>query len=147
MLEPKTKLNTASALKFVKSISNDQMRTDSLALLKLFEEATGEKSKMWGSAIIGYGTYATPAVKNKAQTLWPLVGFSPRKQALTLYLLTNHTDLKSLYDQLGKYKTSAACLYIKKLTDVNTKILVQIVKKSYKLTKAKHSKIIQKKAG
>lgn len=130
MSEPKTKPTEQRPADFLKSIEPEAKRNDSRALLDLFEEATGEKGTMWGTGIIGFGSYQ---VKSGAKTNdWPLVAFSPRKQNFTLYLLEN-TDQSDdpLFEKLGKHTRSKACLYINKLTDVDLVALKALVKKSF----------------
>lgn len=141
MAEPKTKLTKASAVDFIKSLKDEKKKKDGLALLKIFKEITGENPKMWGTSIIGYGMYHYKSERSSQEGDWPLTGFSPRKQALTLYMmLGGMTETKDLFKKLGKHKTSMGCLYINKLEDVDMKVLKQIIKRSYQYMKKKYNK-------
>ncbi len=140
MAELKTKPTNASALEFIKSVKEKEKREDGLELLKIFKNATGQKPRMWGTAIVGYGMYHYESERSSQKGDWPLVGFSPRKQNLTLYIMPGFTGLQDLLKKLGKNKTSVGCLYINKLSDVDTKVLSQIVKKSYLSMKKKYNK-------
>jgi hypothetical protein len=131
MAEPKTKVTTASVRDFLNAIPDETKRKDSLRLLELFEEITGEKAKMWGPAIIGFGLYHYKSERSSQEGDWPLTGFSPRKQNLTLYVMSDTGELDDLLKKLGKHSTSKACLYIKKLSDVDENILKKIIAKSF----------------
>jgi hypothetical protein len=139
MAELKTKATKASARKFLDSIEPKEKQMDSLALLTMFEKSTGEKAVMWGTSIVGFGKYHYKSERSAQEGDWPLVGFSPRKQNLTLYIMTGYKDTDGLLKKLGKHKTSAGCLYINKLSDVDQKVLASFIKKSYQYTKKMHS--------
>lgn len=136
MSSPKTQPTKITPKAFLSTIEFTEKRADALALLKLFEVATGEKGVMWGSSIVGFGKYHYKSTKSKQEADWMLVGFSPRKQNLTLYIMHGNDASGELIKKLGKYKTSAGamggCLYINKLADVDQKVLVQMIQKSYK---------------
>jgi hypothetical protein len=134
MAELKTKKNNASVTAFVKAVENDQRRADAKALLKLFREATGLRPKMWGDSIIGYGSYHYKSPRSSQEGDWPLTGFSPRKRNLSIYIMPGFRDKKTkdLLKSLGKYKTSVSCLYINKLSDVDSKVLTKIVSQGFK---------------
>ena len=141
MAEPKTKPNSTSALDFINNILDKGKREDSLALLDLFENATGQKPRMWGTSIIGFGQYHYKSEKSSQEGDWPLIAFSPRKQKLTLYIsdaVPGFAEYPELLNKLGKYKTSKVCLYINKLSDVDMAVLKQLVKKAYVAMKKKH---------
>lgn len=141
MVELKTKENNASVKSFIANIRDEQKIKDSLKLLDLFEQITKEKAKMWGSTIIGFGKYHYKSEKSKQEGDWPLVGFSPRKQALTIYIMCGVNWNKSLLKDLGKYKmSSGSCLYINKLDDVNMTKLKTLLKESYIHAKNKLNK-------
>ncbi len=127
----KTLPTNASALEFINAVDNETKRQDSLKLLETYERITGEKPKMWGTSIIGFGMYHYKSERSRQEGDWPLAGFSPRKQNLTLYVMTGFTDFGDLLKDLGKHKTSVSCLYINKLEDIDMKVLENIVKKSY----------------
>ncbi len=144
MAELKTKLTNASVTDFLKAVPDEQKRKDGTVLLKIFKEITGEKPKMWGTSIIGFGTYHYKSEKSRQEGDWMLTGFSPRKQNLTLYLMMlGLAESQVLLKKLGKYKTSGGdmggCLYINKLADVDQAVLKQIIKKSYVAMKKKYT--------
>lgn len=134
MAELKTKPTNQSAKDFLNSIEPQEKREDGFALLELFEKVTGEKPVMWGTSIVGFGMYHYKSERSSQEGDWPLVAFSPRKQNLTLYVMAGNKDNPALA-KLGKHKTSVGCLYINKLADVDTKLLEDIVKTSYRYTK------------
>ena len=134
----KTKVNEASVKEFINSVPDEIKRKDSFVLLELFEKVTGEKAKMWGSSIIGFGSYHYKSEKSKQEGDWPLTGFSPRKQNLTLYIISGFEDATDLLKSLGKHKTSVGCLYINKLSDIDLVVLKKIIKKSFESMRKKH---------
>lgn len=139
MAEIKTKVNNASVTDFIKSVPDLQKQKDSFVLLKLFKEITGEKPKMWGPSIIGFGKYHYKSERSSQEGDWPLTGFSPRKQNLTLYIMSGASEYKDELKKLGKHKISGgSCLYIKKLEDVDLKVLKQVIKHSFNAMKKKH---------
>ena len=126
MAELKTKATTASVKDFINSVADEQKRRDSFELVKIFEGLTKAKAKMWGPAIIGFKD--TPYKYPDGREMpWFATGFSPRKAALTLYNCGGW-DAK-LLAKLGKHKTGKGCLYIKKLSDVDIKVLKELIKK------------------
>lgn len=129
MAELKTKLNDASVEEFLNGIDNEKRKVDSFAILELMKEATGEEAKMWGASIIGFGSYQYKYASGR-EGEWMLVGFSPRKQNLTLYIMPGFANYDDLLGKLGNYKTGKSCLYIKKLADVDQEILKELVKLS-----------------
>lgn len=135
MAELKTKKTAASAAAFIKTVPDKEKQKDSLVLLKLFADITGEKPTMWGSAIIGYGMYHYKSERSSQEGDWPLAGFSPRKQNLTLYLFGAGKNHPALLKKLGKHTTSGACVYIKRLSDVHVPVLRQLVRKTYQEAK------------
>lgn len=139
MSEPKTKLNHGSVEDFINSVPDEVKKHDSFALLEMFTTITGEQPKMWGSSIIGFGQYHYKSERSTQEGDWPLTGFSPRKQNLTIYVMPGFKDYQDLLKDLGKHKTSVGCLYIKKLADVNIGVLEKLIKKSYFEMKKKHS--------
>jgi hypothetical protein len=131
MAELKTKVNDASVLDFINSVEDEQKRKDSLELLSIFEKITGEKAKMWGTSIIGFGMYHYKSERSSQEGDWPLAGYSPRKQNLTLYVMPSYGVIDELLLKLGKNSISKGCLYIKRLSDVNMEVLKEIIKNSY----------------
>ena len=132
--ELKTKMNDASVTKFLNSVEDEQKRNDSFEILKLMKQITKEEPKMWGSSIVGFGSYHYKG-KSGREGDWMLTGFSPRKQNLTLYLMGGFDTHADLLNKLGKFTTGAGCLYIKKLDDVDKKVLKELVQESVRRMK------------
>jgi hypothetical protein len=139
MAEPKTKKNDASVAEFLAAIEDEKRRADSEVVLKMMKSVTRAEPKMWGSSIVGFGSYHYVYASGREGD-WPLVGFSPRKQALTLYLMTGFDHYGELMEKLGKFKTGKGCLYIKKMEDVDTKVLKQLVTESVRYLKKIYKK-------
>ena len=135
----KTKVNDASVLEFIGTVATEQKRQDALVLLEMFTRVTGLEAKMWGASIIGFGQYHYKSERSSQEGDWPLTGFSPRKQNLTLYVMTGTDSLSGLLAGLGKHKTSVGCLYINKLADVDLKVLEKIIDKSFKESKEQYA--------
>lgn len=131
MSELKTLANDASVTEFINTVEDETKRKDSHTLLNMFSRITGETAKMWGTSIIGFGMYHYKSDRSTQEGDWPLVAFSPRKQNLTLYLMPGSEKYEALLSVLGKHKTSKACLYINKLSDVDTDILEKLILHSY----------------
>jgi len=127
----KTKVSNESVEDFINGIEDGTKRQDSFRLLEMYTRLTGEPPKLWGSSIIGFGQYHYKSERSRQEGDWPLAGFSPRKQNLTLYVMPGLVDFTDLLEKLGKHKVSKACLYITKLADVDIDVLEKIVKKSY----------------
>jgi hypothetical protein len=139
MTELKTKKNPGNVIDFLNKVQDPQKYKDSLALLQLFEEITGEKATMWGGSIVWFGEYRyeSPATGRSGQ--WPITGFSPRKQNLTVYIMLGFVPYTDLMKDLGKYKTGSSCLYFKKLEDIDLKSLKKLIERSYLDMKTKYS--------
>ena len=133
MAEIKTKQNSASVEDFINTVKDEQKRKDSFTILEMMKKASGEEPKMWGTSLIGFGfkRYKSPASGREVD--WFLVGFSPRKANLSLYLTVSINKHSSALKKLGKHKTGAGCLYINKLADVDTKVLKGMIEESLKL--------------
>ena len=129
MAEPKTIKNKASVRDFLNTIPDEKKRRDSFAILKLMQDVTREKPAMWGTSIVGFGTYRYTYASGREGD-WPLTGFSPRKPGLSIYIVTGFDNFRSLMSRLGKFKTGRGCLYIKTLEDVNLVTLRQLIKRS-----------------
>ncbi len=127
----KTQKTTASVKTFLEGVANDGRRKDCLALSTLMEEITGEKPAMWGTSIVGFGAYHYE-YRSGQQGDWPLVGFSPRKDNLTVYIAPGLANYKELLAKLGKHKASVGCLYLKSLDDVHLPTLKTLVRQSVK---------------
>lgn len=122
MAEPKTKPTKASVAAFLSAVENDQRRNDAKAVDKIMRDVTGKKPVMWGTAIVGYGSYETKSGD------WPRLGFSPRKANLVLYIMPGAA---SLLKKLGKHKVGRSCLYINKLEEVDAGVLRDLVAASW----------------
>jgi hypothetical protein len=132
----KTKPTEASVSAFVDALTEPARQLDARALIKLMERAAGEKAKMWGPSIIGFGTYHYKYESGReGDTV--LVGFSPRKSALVLYGLTGSENSASLLSKLGPHTTGKGCLYIKKLSDVDQQTLGQLIVRAVAEKKAR----------
>lgn len=129
MAAPKTRQNNASVSDFLSSIEDPQRRQDARTVMALMQKITGERPRMWGTSIIGYGSYRYRYASGQEGD-WPLTGLSPRKQALTLYIMSGFQGSESLMKKLGKYRTGKACLYVKRLEDVDLETLEQLIAKS-----------------
>ena len=129
MAENKTKANKASVDEYLHKVTPIQKREDSFAIMKLMQEITGEEPVMWGTSIVGFGKYRY-RYESGREGDWFLAGFAPRKQALTLYIMGGFEGQDELMEKLGKYKIGKSCLYIKKLADVDEKVLRELVQLS-----------------
>jgi hypothetical protein len=129
MAELKTKPTDASVSAFLGKVADPVRRADCQAVAKMLEEVTGERPTMWGPSIVGFGRYAYTNSTKKAYE-WPLVGFSPRKQDLTLYIMPGFDGFAELMAQVGKHRTGKSCLYLKKLADVDTEVLRKLIEGS-----------------
>lgn len=137
MSDAKTKINDASVEDFLNAVDHPVKRVDSFVLLEMMSEITGIAPKMWGESIVGFDTYHYVYASGREGD-WPIVGFSPRKQNISLYIMPGFADFKPLLEKLGKHKTSKACLYINKLADVDLDILKKIIQKSVEYMRGKY---------
>ena len=138
MAKLKTQKTDASVSAFLDGVPSEKKRDDSLAILELMQEVTGQEPAMWGTSIVGFGSYRYKYASG-SEGEWPLVGFSPRKQNLTLYIMSGFDDYDALLADLGKYKTGKACLYINKLEDVDLETLRELVRQSAEHMAESHS--------
>lgn len=129
MAELKTRPTDESVTAFLNQVEDEQKREDSFELLELMREATGEDPKMWGDSIVGFGSYHY-RYESGREGEWFLAGFSPRKKALTLYIMAGFDSYDRLLDDLGKHSTGKSCLYIKRLSDVDRETLTELVRQS-----------------
>ena len=129
MADLKTKPNEADVTAFLNSVTDEKKRQDCFTILEMMKQVTGEEPIMWGPTIVGFGTYHYKYATGREGD-WFLVGFSPRKQNLTLYVMAGFDQYDALMSRLGKYKTGKSCLYIKRLTDVDETTLRELVKQS-----------------
>ncbi|MCW3071255.1 MAG: hypothetical protein JWO44_1145 [Bacteroidetes bacterium] len=124
----KTNETQLSVTDFINSyVENDQKKTDSFQLIDLMSEWSGFKPKMWGPTIIGFGSYHYKYDSGHEGDM-PLIGFSPRKAAFSLYVYSPTEENKHLLDDFGKYKTGKACIYVKKISDINISVLEKMCK-------------------
>ncbi len=139
MAELKTKQNEADVTEFINSFTDkEQKRKDSFELIKLMQDFTGFEPKMWGPSIIGFGSYHYKSERSSQEGDWPLVGFSPRKAAISLYVYTGAKEHEYLLDGLGKYKIGKACIYISRLSDVNQEVLRKLMKVTIEFLQSKY---------
>jgi hypothetical protein len=138
MADNKTKPTKLSVAAFIGALADPTRRADAKALVKLMQSAAGEKPKMWGPSIIGFGSYHYKYESGREGDM-PVIGFSPRKAANVLYGMTGFGDSKVLLAQLGKHTTGKGCLYIKKLADVDQQVLKAMALKSVAATRARSS--------
>ena len=131
MSELKTKPTSQDPRDFLNTVEPTEQRSDSFSLLEMMERITGEKPVMWGPSIVGFGSYHYKSERSRQEGDWPLVGFSPRKQNLTLYIMAGNQENHALLEKLGKHKSSVGCLYIKRLADVDQAILAALVEASF----------------
>ena len=139
MAENKTKPTQVSVSEFLDGIGDESRRADARAVMKLMQAATGEKPAMWGPSIIGFGTYHYK-YKSGREGDMPIACFSPRKSELVLYGMMGFDGANSLLEKLGKYKTGKGCLYIKRLSDVDLKLLDKMIQKSVTAKRSKKLK-------
>jgi hypothetical protein len=139
MAELKTKQTNADVHEFINSFAEtEQRKEDSLELLKIMEDFTGYEPKMWGSSIIGFGSYHYKSERSTQQGDWPLIGFSPRKSAISLYVFMGAEVNEHLLGDLGKFKMGKACIYVKKLSDVNIDTLKKLMKGTIDFLRSKY---------
>ncbi len=139
MAEIKTKQTQASVDAFIKAFADtEQKRADSYELIKLMQEVSGCEPKMWGPSIIGFGVYHYKSERSRQEGDWPMLGFSPRKAAISLYVFSGTDDQKLMLEKLGKYRMGKACIYIKRLSDIDQSVLKKMMKSSIAYLKKKY---------
>jgi len=137
MAENKTKPTAQKVSEFIAGIEDKVKRDDCRELMKLMADITGNRAKMWGSSIVGFGKYHYKYESGREGDFF-LTGFSPRKQALTLYIISGFSVHPKLMEKLGKYKIGKSCLYVKKLDDLDRSVLAQLVKESVAYIREKY---------
>ena len=135
MAEPKTKPTNQSVKEFLNEIPEPERRADCFEVAKIMEQISGEKPKMWGPSIVGFGSYHYKYASGREGD-WPMMGFSPRKKDLTLYIMMGFERHADLMEKLGKHSTGKSCLYIKRLSDVHMPTLKKLIKIGLKDLKA-----------
>jgi hypothetical protein len=131
MAENKTKPTKGSVTAFLNKIQDKQVRDDCFAILEMMQKASNSEPVMWGSAIIGFGTYHYVYESGREGDM-VVIGFSPRKQNISIYLMGGLNNIEDELSKLGKYKTGKGCLYIKSLSDVNVEVLKKVFAKAFK---------------
>lgn len=131
MSEIKTKQTDLDIDSFLKSIEPEKKRLDSIELKKIFDSAITEKASLWNNNMIGYGSYHYKSERSRQEGDWPLIAFSPRKNYISIYIMSGVNNYKELLDKLGKYKVSSgSCLYVNKIEDINPDVLKEIISAS-----------------
>jgi hypothetical protein len=139
MAELKTKQHDADVSEFINTFADtEQKRKDSFELLKLMTDVTGFEPKMWGPTIIGFGSYHYKSERSSQEGDWPMVSFSPRKAAISLYVYTGAPEHEHLLADLGKFKKGTACIYVKKLSDINQDALKKLMKTTIEFLQKKY---------
>ncbi|MBD1430620.1 DUF1801 domain-containing protein [Sphingobacterium litopenaei] len=138
----KTHYTEANVLAFIETVDNLQKKEDSLRLIELMETALGEKAKMFGPSIIGFGKYHYKYDSGHEGEA-PILGFSPRKAAISLYLYSGSAEQDGFLTQLGKFKMGKACIYVKKLSDINLEILQKLMASSIDFISKKYQRILE----
>lgn len=129
MAELKTKPTGASVAAFIAAVDDDGKRRDAREVMAMMRAATGKRARMWGTSIVGFGTYHYKW-RSGQEGDWPVTGLSPRKQYLTIYIMPGFSRYGALMKKLGKYKTGKSCLYLKRLDDVDRDVLRRLIERS-----------------
>ncbi len=132
LVEIKTKPTALSVEEFINQLADEQKRTDSFTVLEMMKKASGEEPVLWGNSIIGFGNKRYKSPNTGREVDWFLIGFSPRKANLSLYISIGLKEQTEALKKLGKHKTGAGCLYINKLADVDLKVLKGMIEVSLK---------------
>ena len=133
----KTQPTRASVTAFLAEIDDPEQRADARKVAAMMRRATGKRAKMWGASIVGYGSYHYRYASGREGDFM-ITGFSPRKQALTVYIMPGFSSFGKLMEKLGKYKTGKSCLYIKRLSDVNEDVLEKLIGESVRHMRKKY---------
>lgn len=137
----KTHQTKQNVFEFIETFANsEQKKKDSLELIKIMQEFTGFEPKMWGPSIIGFGVYHYKSEKSRQEGDWPLIGFSPRKAAISLYIYSGLEEHAHLLEKLGKFTMGKACIYVKKLSDIDCDAMKQIMEASINYLNEKYPK-------
>jgi hypothetical protein len=135
--EPKTKSSNASVKAFLATVDDPKKRADCEEVARMMRAATGSPAKMWGTSIVGFGTYEYTYESGHSGT-WMLCGFAPRKQNLVIYIMSGFARYPALMKEIGKHKTGKSCLYIKKLDDIDRKVLAELIRESVNFMRDKY---------
>ncbi len=142
MAELKTKVNDLSVTEFLDGVTDTIRRQDCYTILNLMEEVTGYEPKMWGDSIVGFGSYHYRYASGREGDM-PLTGFSPRKQNLTIYIMSGFEHYELLMAKLGKFKTGKTCLYINTVADIDLLVLRELVTESVRQINRTQRRLIQ----
>ena len=140
MAELKTKSSNESVTEFLDNLGDSKRKEDCKIIMEVMENVTGEKPRMWGSSIVGFGTYHYKYPSGHEGD-WFKTGFSPRKQNLTLYIMSGFEEYDNLMSKLGKYKNGKSCIYIKQIEDIDLEILKQLIAESIIMLDNRYGKI------
>lgn len=140
MTKNKTEFTDKNVDDFLQKLESEQKRKDSYELIALMEKITGEKAKMWGSTIVGFGNYHYKYESGHEGNA-PLIGFSPRKTAISLYVFTGLQEHEHMLENLGKFTMGKACIYVKRLTDINLDALTGLMNHSIDYVSTKYNRI------
>lgn len=143
MAELKTQRNRKSVRKFLAGVKNEDRRKDALVIAAMMEEITGAKPEMWGTSIVGFGTYHYRSASGREGD-WFLTGFSPRVASSTLYIMSGFSAYENLLARLGKHSTGKSCLYIKRLSEVDLAVLRKLIEASVNYIKKKEQETVSK---
>ena len=137
MAKLKTIPQDSSVEAFLDQVADPDKRADNYALLEIMKTVTGEQPVMWGGSIVGFGSYHYRYASGREGD-WMITGFSPRKQQMSLYIMSGFDQFEELLNALGKYKTGKSCLYIKSVSDIDLEVLKQLIKASVEYLKARY---------
>ncbi len=137
----KTLAHGGDVREFISTFADtEQKKADGFALLDFMQSVTGYEPKMWGGSIIGFGQYHYKSERSRQEGDWPLVGFSPRKAAISLYVFTGLPEHEHLLEGLGKFKRGQACLYVNKLSDIHLEVLTKLISETIRYLEMKYGK-------
>ena len=137
MTELKTRLNDASVDEFIGAADSEIQRRDCRELVEMMKDATGAEPRMWGSSIVGFGSYRYVYASGREGD-WMLCGFSPRKSSLSIYIMSGFKSYDKLLNKLGKHSTGKSCLYIRSLDDIDREVLRDLIRSSVGEMRAKY---------
>ncbi|MGB5344747.1 MAG: DUF1801 domain-containing protein [Woeseia sp.] len=138
LAELKTRQTKASVAEFLAAIADPQLRADARKIAALMRAATGSRARMWGTSIVGFGSYHYKYASGREGD-WPLLGFSPRKQNLSVYIMAGFSGSQKLLAKLGKHKTGKSCLYIRRLDDIDMAVLRELIDASVRYMRANYT--------
>jgi hypothetical protein len=142
MGEIKTKQHDGSVEDFIREFANSEQKiSDSFELLKIMEKVSGHKPKMWGDSIIGFDKYHYKSERSTQEGDWPILGFSPRKTALSLYIYSGCAGQDELLENLGKFKMGKSCIYVKKLSDIDQNVMIQLMESTLDFMRRKYPEV------